>query len=167
MFSACKTQTTSRSITEKITEQMKTNPAECPEDGTCSVTIHKNKVMNIMPDKATGGVYPTLTDGDGTVVEYTFLREGPPGTVDGNYSETIHFEIPANTTNLKKVNTALTDVKLLYGKHCYCKGEAGYYPISEGTLILEKSETGIVFDLDFRVNKTSQVVSHITEMVKY
>src|SRR5690606_29856738 len=137
----------------------------CPDEGTCTVVVHKNKKLAIKQD-GIGSTYPEITDGENMVVEFTYLKKGPEGTADGDYSETIHFEIPANTENFTKVNTALSDVELLYGKHCFCKGEAGYYPITEGTLLLEKNEVGIVFNLNFKVNKTSQVISHISEMVK-
>src|SRR5690606_35065738 len=137
----------------------------CPDEGTCTVVVHKNKKLAIKQD-GIGSTYPEITDGENMVVEYTYLKKGPEGTADGNYSETIHFEIPAATTTLTKENASLQDVKLLYGKHCFCRGEAGYYTISNGKLLVEKSTQGIKFDLKFKVEKTSQVVTHISEVVK-
>ncbi|MDC8001491.1 hypothetical protein POV26_10620 [Aequorivita todarodis] len=167
MVNACKTQTGTVTSSENTTmEQMENKATGCPEEGTCNVVVHKNKSLSIQKD-GTGALYPQLVDGSNTVVEYTYLNKGPEGTVDGDYSETIHFEIPANTKDLNKENTALSEVKLLYGKHCYCKGEAGYYPITNGKLVLEKNTQGIVFDLKFNVEKTSQVVTHISEAVKF
>lgn len=166
MINACKTQTSNATTSENTTiQQMENKSTDCPEEGTCSVVVHKNKTLTVKDD-GTGALYPELTDGTNTVVEYTYLKKGPEGTVDGDYSETIHFEIPAGSDNLSKANASLVDVKLLYGKHCYCKGQAGYYPITDGTLLLEKTGEGIAFDLKFNVGKTSQVVSHIVEMVK-
>ena len=137
----------------------------CPEDGTCSVEVYKNKKLTMIDD-GTGALYPELIEGDAVVVEYTYFKPGPEGTVDGNYSETIHFELPQGAANLKKENAALSDVKLVYGKHCFCRGEAGYYSINEGKLLVDKTEEGIAFDLTFNVGKTSQVVTRISEMVK-
>lgn len=166
MVNACQTQTgTVISSENKTIKQMDTKPTACPEEGTCSVVVHKNKILKIQKDD-TGALYPQLLDGANTVVEYTYLKEGPEGTADGNYSETIQFEIPADTENLSKENASLSDVKLLYGKHCFCRGEAGYYPITDGKLLVEKSGQGVIFDLKFKVNKTSQVVTHIAEAVK-
>jgi hypothetical protein len=138
--------------------------SDCPDGGTCTIEIHKNKTLTMLDD-GTGAMYPEFIDGDAMVVAYTFMRKGPEGTVDGNYSETIHFEIPNKSTNLKKENASLNDVKLVYGKHCFCKGEAGYYPINDGKLLVDTNDQGITFDLTFKVGKTSQVVSHISEMV--
>lgn len=166
MINACKTQTGTITSSENTTmKQMENNSVGCPEEGTCSIVVHKNKSLSIQKDD-TGALYPQLVDSNNTVVEYTYLKKGPEGTADGNYSETIHFEIPAGTESLIKENATLTDVKLLYGKHCFCRGEAGYYPITNGKLLAEKSNQGIVFNLKFKVEKTSQVVSHIMETVK-
>ena len=91
-----------------------------------------------------------MVAGNNTVVEYTYLKEGPEGTADSNYSETIHFEIPASVESLSKVNASLGDVKLLYGKHCFCKGEAGYYPISNGELSVSANNKTLAFNLNFK-----------------
>lgn len=166
MFQACKTQTDSVTSSENTSmQQMENKPNGCPEEGTCTVVVHKNKTLTIQKD-GTGALYPQIIDGANTVVEYTYLKKGPEGTADGNYSETIHFEIPAGTDNLSKENATLSDVNLLYGKHCFCRGEAGYYPVTNGKLLIEKSNQGIIFDLKFKIEKTSQVVTHISEMVK-
>ena len=55
---------------------------------------------------------------------------------------------------------------MLYGKHCFCKGEAGYYPLTDGNLVVNRNSETITFNLQFNVGKTSQVVSHIVETVK-
>lgn len=167
MVNACKTQTGAVTSSETTTmEQMENKPTGCPEEGTCSVVVYKNKSLSIQKDD-TGALYPQLLDGNNIVVEYTYLKEGPEGTADGNYSETIHFEIPAATTTLTKENASLNDVKLLYGKHCFCRGEAGYYPITDGRLSVANYNQTLKFNLQFKVGKTSQVLSHIAETVKF
>ena len=166
MVNACKTQTGTVTSTDKTSMgKVEINDTGCPEEGDCGVVLHKNKNLAVKED-GTGAMYPEIVDGQNMVVVYTYLKKGPPGTADGDYSETIHFEIPAGNDNFSKENASLSDVKLLYGKHCFCKGEAGYYPITDGKLLVEKSNQGIVFDLKFKVTETSQVVSHISEMVK-
>lgn len=169
MINACKTQTetVTTTTTEKKATMGQLNQREtgCPEAGTCSVKVHKNTNLVIKED-GTGAVYPEMVAGDNMVVEYTYLKKGPEGTADGDYSETIHFEIPTAVDNLTKVNTSLSDTKLLYGKHCYCKGEAGYYPITQGELAVTKNNKTLSFNLNFEVGKTSQVVSNISEVVK-
>ena len=166
MANACKTQTGPVISSENTSmEQVENKITGCPEEGTCTVVVHKDKKLTVKQD-GIGATYPEITDGNNIVVEYTYLKEGPSGTADGNYSETIHFEIPSNMENLSKENASLGDVKLLYGKHCFCRGEAGYYPVTHGKLLLEKTDRNLVFDLTFKVDKTMQVISHITETVK-
>lgn len=166
MVNACKTQTGPVISSEnKNMEQVDKHNTDCPEAGSCSVVLHKNKTLEIKED-GTGAMYPEINDGENIVVEYTYSKKGPEGTADGNYSETIHFEIPANTSSLRKENTALSEVKMLYGKHCFCKGEAGYYPLTDGNLVVNRNNETITFNLQFNVGKTSQVVSHIVETVK-
>lgn len=145
--------------------QLNERVSGCPDEGDCTVKIHKNMNLIIKED-GTGAIYPEMVAGKNTVVEYTYLKEGPEGTADGNYSETIHFEIPASVESLSKVNASLGDVKLLYGKHCFCKGEAGYYPISNGELSVSANNKTLAFNLNFKVEKTSQVISNISEKVK-
>jgi len=166
MASACKTQPETETSKSTVNMGAVDRPSsDCPADGTCTVKAHPN--MNLMlKEDGTGARYPEMVAGENTVVVYTFLREGPPGTVDGDYSETIHFEIPAGTENLNKENASLADLKVLYGKHCFCKGEAGYYPITDGKLSLSKNRLGTVIDLQFKVNGTSQVITHISELIK-
>ncbi len=166
VVNACKTQTGTVISSENTSmEQVENRITGCPEEGTCNVVIHKNKHLVIKED-GTGAVYPEMVAGENMVVVYTYSKEGPEGTVDGNYSETIHFEIPAGMENMSKEDAALAEVNLLYGKQCFCRGEAGFYPIRNGKILIEKTNQALVFDLKFNVEKTSQVVSHITETVK-
>ncbi len=160
---ACKTQDTKTiSTNDTNMEVTENNHNSCPDGGTCTIEILEDKTLEIKED-GIGALYPEIKNGDNIVVQYTYSKQGPDGTVDGNYSETIHFEIPSSATNLGKQGASLQDVKLLYGKQCYCKGEAGYYKVSDGKLSLEKNNRQITFDLQFQVGKTSQVVTHISE----
>jgi hypothetical protein len=165
MASGCKTQPTEASTTQNTSIGAATNkPSGCPEEGNCTVKIHQQKTLNIQKDD-TGAYYPQMVAGETTVVEYTYLKKGPEGTADGDYSETIFFEIPAGNQNLSKTDATLQQVKLLYGKHCFCR-EAGYYPVTEGTLSVVKNAKELKFNLSFKVKETSQVVTNISEIVK-
>lgn len=164
MVNACKTQTGTVISSEKKTmKQVKNTSNGCPEDGTCEVKIHKNKKLEII-DEGEGRMYSEIVDGENLVIEYTYLKPGPEGTADGNYFETIQFEVPANIKNLVKENAALAEVKLIFGKHGY--RNSGYYPVTDGKLSVQKTGNSISFSLNFKINQTSQVVSHIRETVK-
>jgi len=112
-----------------------------------------------------GQYYPVIEKGDKMIVEFSFLEKGPDGTVDGDYSETIQFEVSNTIDKFTIADKDLEQVNLLYGKQCFCRGEAGYYKIDQGNLTVEKSEDQIVFDLSFIVKETSHKVVRIKETV--
>lgn len=159
IFSSCKTKVESNtSMNDKI---VKVN-SECPTGGTCTVEVQKNKILNVLED-GTGALYPQIIEGEHTVVVYTFLKEGPEGTADGDYSETIHFMIPKGTEAATYSDASLQDVKLLFGKHCYCKGEAGYYPVEKGSLKVLHEKSSVTFNLDFKMEHPSHELNNITQ----
>ncbi|WP_157417861.1 hypothetical protein [Aequorivita capsosiphonis] len=165
MINACKTQTDTVISSENTSmEQIDNKSSGCPDDGNCSVVVHQNKNLTVKDD-GTGAFYPDLVDGNNTVIEYTYHKPAPEGVADADYTETIHFEIPEGVKNLSKENAALSDVGLLYGKHCFCR-DAGYFPVINGKLLVEKTAQGIMFDLKFNTGKSTQVISHIRETTK-
>lgn len=159
LFSSCKTKA-DKVIT--LDNQVKNVNSECPAEAVCTMDVQKNKSLLIKED-GTGALYPEIVAGDKTVVVYTFLRKGPEGTVDGDYSETIHFEIPNGTTTSSFTDASLKDAKLLFGKHCYCKGEAGYYRVERGSLKVIKSESSVTFDLRFKMEHPSHELNNIKQ----
>ena len=88
------------------------------------------------------------------------------GTIDGDYSETLHFEISKNTKELCLKDDQLTKVKLLFGKHCFCKGEAGYYYINKGKLKVLKLNKEIYFDINFSIEETSSKLKRVSKYLK-
>jgi hypothetical protein len=159
LFSSCKTKVDSVNTPDN---QVKNVNSECPAEGICTIEVQKNKRLHIKDD-GTGALYPEIVAGDKTVVVYTFLRKGPEGTLDGDYSETIHFEIPNGNYITSFTDATLKDAKLLFGKHCYCKGEAGYYRVDKGSLKVNKGETSVTFDLTFKMEHPSHELNNIIQ----
>src|SRR5690606_4728531 len=121
--------------------------------------------LNIMEDTI-GQKYPVIEKGDNIVVEFVYSVKGPEGTMDGDYSETLHFEIPNRNDEYSLSGEELKEIKLLFGKHCFCKGEAGYYNVKKGDIQLEKKEGYLSFDLYFIIEETSQKISSINHTLK-
>lgn len=162
---SCKTQTAPTVSSDKgFARQIQNPESKCPEGGTCSVEVFENKTLAVLRDDA-GVLYPSLGDGENTVVVYTFLQN-PEGTVDGDYSETLHFEIPASSRLVELENETLEKANVLFGKHCNCPGEAGYYKIVDGSLFMEQTENAVQFELFFKTDATSHKVSRVTETVQ-
>jgi len=161
-FVSCKVKTESiTSNTSKHNNLMKT---ECPVEGECSIQLLKNKQLLIKTEETTGNLYPKITAGNNLVIEFNYTKASPENIADGTYSETIHFEIPSDFTELKKKNNDLVAVNLLYGKHCFCE-EAGYYAVSEGELIVQKQDTRIHLELTFKVDGIDSEIHHIVEVI--
>ncbi|EZH73820.1 hypothetical protein ATO12_17970 [Aquimarina atlantica] len=163
---ACKTQNTVDSSKEiAIVSEPQNKEGYCPESGNCTVKLHKNSSLVLKKDTA-DSYYPVIEKGEGVVVEFEFLIKGPEGTADGDYSETIHFEINKAIETLNIKGEALGQVQLLFGKHCFCRGEAGYYKIKHGNLTLQKSKENINIDISFSIPEVSHKIFNIKEKIK-
>ncbi len=160
---ACKT-TKENSDTNSI-EEHNVVMEECPEKGECTLKVMKNSSLTIKEDTI-GQIYPVIEKGDYLVVEYTFLIKGPEGTADGNYSETLHFEIPNATKQLNLKDATLQDVDLLFGKHCFCKGEAGYYKVKKGELKLSKTSKELSIEVTYIVYETTQKTKQLSKTIQ-
>lgn len=132
-------------------------------DGT-TMKVHKNSTL-VYKDDTTGGIYPVIEAGDFIVVEYTYTEKGPEGTVDGDYSETIQFEIPSNIEKYSLSGKEMQNAKVLFGKQCYCKGEAGFYKVTNGKLSVIGAGNDLIIDLQFKVPETSQKVSSLQRTI--
>jgi len=163
----CKTnnKTPDTTDTNTTTTDMVVSMDDCPEGAECTVAIKNNASMTINEDTI-GMKYPSIEAGDNMVVHYTYATKGPEGTADGDYSETIHFEIPANTGKLSLMDADLQNVGLLFGKHCFCKGEAGYYKVTKGSLVLVKTEKALTFDISYTIDETSQKMNRISKTIQ-
>ncbi len=151
-------------ITVSNTSESSNTQNLCPEDGVCSIKTHKNSKLTLKVD-TTDRYYPVIEQGDHIVVEFTFKKKGPNGTADGDYSETIHFQISEINEDLQIKNEELNQVHLLFGKHCFCKGEAGYYKVNSGILKLSRVKDEITIDLEFMLNEVSHKIINVTETI--
>ena len=163
----CKTNNKTPNTTDTNTTitDMVVSMDDCPEGAECSVAIKNNASMTINEDTI-GMKYPTIDAGENMVVHFTYMKKGPEGTADGDYSETIHFEIPVNTSKLSLMDADLQNVGLLFGKHCFCKGEAGYYKVTKGSLVLVKTEKELTFDISYTIDETSQKMNRISKTIQ-
>lgn len=156
---ACKAKT--KSSSQNPTPTMK---SEGTKDGSCTAELQGSKQLLIKTEEATGYLYPIVTDGDNLVIVYSYNKNAPEGIADGNHSETIHFEIPKTSNSLNKKDLELADVKLLYGKHCFCE-DAGYYEVLNGELSVIKQDSKISFELSFKIDGVDSEIQHISETV--
>lgn len=150
---------TSKSTTNQTVKNSKKQP--CPDDGKCSVILHQNKQLHIKKDDL-GSLYYSLVDSKNTaVIAFEYKKHTDATLQDGHYSEEILFEIQ-NDTQLLELNDAdLQITKMIFGRHCYCKGMAGYFSVTNGRLNLKKEHNKYNLSLQFKVNEVPQVLNSI------
>jgi len=139
--------------------------SECPSDGKCSVQLLKNKGMDLKLD-TTGKLYYQLVDANNTsVVIYEYNRNVEEGLQDGQHKEEVIFEIANETSELHLKDDQLQEVKMLFGRHCFCRGQAGFFAVGKGTLNASQKADQVTFDLDFKVDQVPQLYTKVKATV--
>ena len=166
LLGGCKTSTIPNNSSIVVgTSKIEKNKEYCPKDGECNITLHQNASILLKQDTP-NTYYPTIEKGEKIVVVFEFLIKGPEGTADGDYSETIHFEIDKDVETLNINGEKLKQANLIFGKHCFCRGEAGYYKIKEGNLSIHRLKDNISMDLSFKINEISHKINRINKVIK-
>lgn len=161
---SCKTTQTTKTKSV-LSETISVEVANCPDNGFCVMELIPNKSIEFKTDEF-GNVYPIILDGEKTLFKYSFVKKTPPETVDGNYQEIVYAELDANISEINLTNETLQNVKLHYGRLCFCKGENGYFPVKNGLFsISKKDENTIIVHLDFTVKKVPKLITELHETV--
>lgn len=138
----------------------------CSEQSVCTIEIFKNaKIPNISEITQEA---PKVEKGSNYVVVYQLKRITPPNTADGHHRELLFFEFDKNTQQAFLTNEALSDLKVTYGRFCYCKdGGTGYFSVDKGKLKLQRIKDSLYLDIDFKVGKVPQEVTEIKVAVPF
>lgn len=134
----------------------------CPEDGVCTFEVLQNKFLKILKDEF-GNLYPEISDGNGIILKFEYTRNQIPNTVDGHYSELIYVEITKNNLLLELENVQLQEVKLLFARLCFCRGQTGYYKVKKGKLSISKENDKYQFNLEFKIDEVPQIITSINQ----
>ena len=138
----------------------------CPEDGVCTPKIFRNQQLHIQIDE-TGALYYRLTENKNTsVISYEYKKHTDSTLVDNHYSETILLEIDNNSKELNLKDKNLQNVKMLFDKQCFCRGQAGVYKITNGHLVFTKENELNTIQLAFEIQNTEQELKTIQFSVK-
>ena len=139
---------------------------DCPIDGICTSKILKDKKMVLKTDDFGRLYYETEQSELSSVVVYEYKKNNPSGYQDGNYREEIIFEIKNSDSKLSFKDEALDQSKMLFGRHCYCKGQAGYFAVKKGKFSFERKNQIIHFELDFTITEVPQIITNIRAEIK-
>lgn len=153
----CTKVTTSASL-EPVQSKIET---ACPEDGTCTLELLKNKQIVVVKDGIGTMSYELQDSPTTSVIYYQYKRNTDPNLQDANHREEIVFEIENASSTLDLTNSGLQQVKMLYGRHCFCRGQAGYFRVVEGALHLDNSNGALSFVLDYKIKEVPQTLSQL------
>lgn len=140
--------------------------SECPENGVCTIEVLKNKQLVVKADEF-GSIYYQLTDQIGTsVIHYQYNRLVEEGLQDGNHREEILFEINNDVPKINLTDNELQNTKMLFGRHCFCRGQAGYFKVQKGQLQLENEKGIMKVDLEFEISQVPQLFNTVSAQIK-
>ena len=154
----------SQKVTKDIPLEMQN--ISCPENGNCTFEVFKNSSLEIKTDNF-GKIYPEVVQGDKLVIKYHYKKNNLKNITDNSYSEFIYFEINKDEEQLILKDAALQNVKMLFGRICFCRDTNGYFKVDQGNLFLFKNNNKLQFNLKFDMKKIPQIISHISESIKY
>lgn len=144
----------------------KKNSTSCPSDGKCTAILIENKSLHIKTDE-TGASYYELTDNSKTsVVKFEYNKTVDTTLQDNSYREEVLFEIPNQFNKISLENNELESVKMIFGKHCFCRGQAGIYAIKKGKLNILKENNITFFNLEFEIPNIEHKIKIISESIK-
>lgn len=162
LFASCNS---SKNLNYTATNAILSTSLNCPDNGKCSVELIPNKTIEFKSDEF-GNLYPVISEGDKTILKYTFIKNPKLNTEDSNYTELIYAELDKTITAVNYTSKNLQNIKLYFGRLCYCKGETGYYPIKNGDFKITKtSKNTMNISFDFNVTEVPQIISKINETI--
>jgi uncharacterized protein YjbK len=144
----------------------KTHSTSCPLDGKCTTILIENKSLEIKTD-GTGAIYYELTNNSKTsVIKFEYNKTVDNTLQDNSYREEVLFEIPNHFNKINLENNQLESVKMIFGKHCFCRGQAGIYTIKKGKLNIKKEDNTTSFNLEFEIQNIDHTIKKISEIIK-
>ena len=139
----------------------------CPKEGSCNIKYIRNTSLEIRKDEIGKIFYDLKNNPEKSVVIIEYFERSELGLQDGNYREEIMFHINNNQAELQLSDEFLVRTNLVFGKYCYCKGEAGLRRVEEGLIKLKQNEKEIDFILTFKTtvsHKLSSTQKHILKI---
>jgi len=150
-----------------VEEEQHFNTTDCPEDGTCTFELLPNKSIKTLHDNL-GDLYIEIVEGNALVLKFEYKCNEIPNTMDGQYVEQIIMELDPNNLELELKDELLQNVKMLFARFCYCKGETGYYRVKQGELTVKKATNNTYqLNLSFKIDEVPQIIIEISDVISH
>ncbi|MFL1011067.1 hypothetical protein [Flavisericum labens] len=142
-----------------ITSQ--SNKTSCPDNGYCTLERFNNKTLQVKRD-GLNKIYLEIAKGENFVLKFEYKKKSDNKLMDGSYREEVFIEL--NPDDLDFETTDFKSRKLFFARWCYCKGQTGYYRISEGKLAVARlNVTEAQLNLEFKIDEVPQIINRISE----
>jgi hypothetical protein len=138
----------------------------CPKNAKCTIELIQNKSIVLKKDDFGRDYYELSESAATNVIKYEFSRIVKGNVQDGGYREEVIFEIEQNPDAVILTDKSLQNVKMLYGRFCFCKGQTGYYKVAEGALNINGTKTEKTGLLEFEVSEVPQVIKSLAFQLK-
>jgi hypothetical protein len=135
--------------------------SNCPKDGTCTITVFPNQKLEILTDDIGSLYYKKVTAINSSVFHFQYTKTVEEGIQDGHYQEELIFEYSNENLPLQLNDQLLQTSKMLFGRHCYCKGQAGYFMVNSGRLNLDQTKGKATINLQFKILEVPQIITQI------
>jgi len=159
----CKSSQINTSL-EELNEKHIVLLSNCIDNAVCYIEIIPKSNLLIKEDEFKN-TYIEFEKGNNTIIKYQLKKNEVTNTADSQYSEIIYLEIDNYNKSLYLKNEELQQVKMIYGRLCYCKGSSGYFKVNKGSLELILSKNKLSLNANFNVENIPQIVSQINENI--
>ena len=136
----------------------------CPEKSTCTIEIIPHSTLIIKEDEFKN-TYIEILKGPNTILKYQYKKDEIPNTADGHYSEIVYIETDNYDKNILLKNEQLQEVKMVFGRLCYCKGTSGYFSVIKGELELTVKKNKLTLNTNFSVDNIPQLIANLNETI--
>jgi len=159
----CKSSQINTSL-EELNEKHTVLLSNCIDNAVCNIELIPKSNLLIKEDEFKN-TYIEFEKGNNTIIKYQLKKNELPNTADSHYSEIIYLEIDNYNKSLYLKSEDLQQVKMIYGRLCYCKGSSGYFKVNKGSLKLILSKNKLSLNANFNVENIPQIVSQINEKI--
>ncbi len=161
LLSFCQSQKSSLDLSTSKIQKSQLQATSCPSDGTCTLELLKNKSIQVNRDEIGYQTYELLESKDKSVVKFQYTKNVDKSLQDASYVEEVLFEISNTAQKMELKDNELKEANLIFGRHCFCKGQAGIFNISHGNLEVIRNKSSLDFSVSFKSDKTPQIIETI------
>jgi hypothetical protein len=123
---------------------------------------HYDSAIKMLTDPIGMMYYELIPKTGNNVVTYRYEENLAEDIMDGHYIEEVILEFPKNIKSGIWKNEQLTTFNALFGRQCFCRGEAGNFFIENGTLIIRENKKDFQFLLEFEMVSGRQITKIIS-----